>query len=140
MTLEVPIHVLWDRVSDVTQVGKFSPECFETAPIDSTRFIGRNRFPEGHVGEAVGIVTERKPLATFAWTMLDDAGAVGSFWRYELAPGEETGTTTVRHSFEHGPGVTGLRVIAQQDAGVIPERLGRLARNMSVTLLAMERA
>lgn len=137
MTLRAPINLLWDRVSDVTQIGTFSPECFEATLIDATRFVGRNRFPEGHVSEARGVVTERKPLTTFAWTMLDDGDAGGSFWRYDLTPGETPGTTVVRHSFEHGPGVTGLRVIARDDAAAIPERLGRLARNMSVTLFAM---
>jgi uncharacterized protein YndB with AHSA1/START domain len=130
VTLPVPINVLWDRISDVTQIGSFSPECFEANLIDANRFIGRNRFPEGHVGEALGIITERTMLTTFAWTMLDDAKAVGSFWRYDLTPGEGPGTTVARHSFEHGPGVT----------AAIPERLGRLASNMSATLFAMGRA
>ena len=140
VTLPVPINVLWDRISDVTQIGSFSPECFEATLIDANRFIGRNRFPEGHVGEALGIITERTTLTTFAWTMLDDAKAVGSFWRYDLTPGEAPGTTVARHSFEHGPGVTGLRVLADADPAAIPERLGRLASNMSATLFAMGRA
>jgi hypothetical protein len=137
MTLDVPINVLWDRVSDLTQIGRFSPECFETVTIDSTRFLGRNRFPEGHIGEAIGVVTERTPHTAFAWTMLDDAEAIGTYWRYDLAPGEAPCTTTVRHAFEHGPGVTGLRALARTEPTAIPERLGRLARNMSVTLWAM---
>jgi len=140
MTLEVPINVLWDRVSDVTQIGRFSPECFEAKMTDAHHFVGRNRFLEGHVSEALGIVTERKAPTTFAWTMLDDTGDNGSFWRYDLSPGVEPGTSVVRHSFEHGPGNTGLRVIAVTDSAVIPVRLGRLAQNMSATLLAMGRS
>lgn len=139
MTLDVPINVLWGRVSDLTSIGRYSPECFEVEPLGADRFLGRNRFPEGHIGEAVGVITERTPHTAFAWTMLDDAEEVASRWRYDLVPAEQPGTTAVRHSFEHGPGVTGLRVLARQDAAVIPERLGRLARNMSVTLFAMER-
>ncbi len=137
MTLEVPINVLWDRVSDVTEIGRYSPECFEAAMTDADHFVGRNRFPEGHVREAFGVVTERKAPTTFAWMMLDDAEAAGSFWRYDLSPGVEPGTTLVRHSFEHGPGNTGLRALAVTDAAAIPVRLGRLAHNMSATLLAM---
>jgi hypothetical protein len=140
VTLPVPINVLWDRISDVTQIGGFSPECVDATLIDANRFIGRNRFPEGHVGEALGIITERVPLTTFAWTMLDDAKEAGSFWRYELRPGEVPGTTVARHSFEHGPGVTGLRVLADVDIAAIPQRLGRLASNMSATLFAMGRS
>ncbi|HMK11122.1 MAG TPA: SRPBCC family protein [Acidimicrobiales bacterium] len=140
MTLAAPINLIWDCVSDVTQIGRFSPECFEATWIDAHRFLGRNRFPEGHVREGVGVVTERKHLTAFAWTMLDREDEVGSFWRYDLSPGTEPGTTVVHHSFEHGPGHTGLRDEARVDRSAISERLARLAHNMSVTLFAMELA
>lgn len=147
-TLSVPLPRLWALVIDVPAIGAWSPECLGatwTAGADraepGARFTARNRFgtDDDHIVlSAEGVVTE---VATaphvFAWTMVDDEGTAASWWRYELAPADGGGTF-VRHSFEHGPGMTGMRDGAAHDPASIDGRLGQLARHMSATLAAME--
>jgi uncharacterized protein YndB with AHSA1/START domain len=146
-TLSVPLPRLWALVTDVTAIGAWSPECLGASWVagathaePGARFEARNRFgtADDHIVlSASGIVTEITPPRVFAWTMVDDDGAVGSCWRYELAPAEGGGTF-VRHSFEHGPGMTGMRDDAASDPASVDARLGQLARHMSATLTAME--
>jgi uncharacterized protein YndB with AHSA1/START domain len=145
-TLPVPPATLWAMVVDVPGIGAWSPECLgatwldgATAATPGARFAAENRFgtDDDHVVAPVqGVVTEVVPERTFAWTMLDDDDAVGSCWRYELEPLD--GGTLVRHSWQHGPGVTGMRDDATSDRGSVDRRLGTLARNMHATLVAME--
>jgi uncharacterized protein YndB with AHSA1/START domain len=145
-TLTASWRSVWEVVTDLPRIGRWSPECIEatwldgaTTPAPGVRFTARNRFPDGVVRDALGVVTEMDPPRRFAWTMLDHEERVGSRWCYELRRGPEDVTTLVRHSFEHGPGFTGLRAGARVDRAVIPVRLAQLTRNMSATLLAMER-
>ena len=146
-TLSVPLPPLWALVTDVPAIGTWSPEGLgatwlagASGAVPGARFAARNRFgtDDDHVVlSAQGVVTDVRPLHTFAWTMVDDDGAVGSSWRYELEPAADGGTV-VRHSFEHGPGMTGMRHDASRDPGSVDRRLGQLARHMSATLAAME--
>lgn len=48
-----------------------------------------NRFANGRMGTVTCVVTEAERPGTFAWTVLDDAGRVGSVWHYELSDGAE---------------------------------------------------
>jgi uncharacterized protein YndB with AHSA1/START domain len=146
-TLSVPLPRLWTLVTDVPAIGAWSPECLGASWLDGAtraepgaRFAAQNRFgtDDDHVVlSAEGVVTEVVPLSTFAWTMVDDDGVAASCWRYELAPAE-AGRTSVRHSFEHGPGMTGMRDNAASDPASVDHRLGQLARHMSATLAAMD--
>jgi uncharacterized protein YndB with AHSA1/START domain len=144
-TVALPRAQLWELVTDMPRVAEWSPECIEvtwagdeTATVGA-RFSARNRFPDGVVRDGVGIVTEVVPTRRLAWVMLDDNGAVGSQWSYDLAAGPSPRCTIVHHRFEHGPGVTGLRIVAASDPTAVARRLGELAANMSATLAAMER-
>src|SRR5262245_3747621 len=146
VTVAMPMRSLWELVADVTRIGLWSPECIDATWLDPSRagqvgarFSARNRFAGGITRNTTGRLTHVEPPTVFGWTVLDDTGAVGSRWRYELEPGARSDETVVRHRFEHGPGMTGLRELARQDESAIPERLAQLARNMSGTLLAMER-
>jgi uncharacterized protein YndB with AHSA1/START domain len=146
-TLSVPLARLWAMVIDVPAIGTWSPECLGARWLDGAtgvepgaRFTAHNRFgtDDDHIVlTADGVVTEVVAPCTLAWTMVDDDGAVGSRWRYELEPGPGGGTL-VRHSFEHGPGVTGMRAEATKDPASVDRRLGQLACHMSATLAAME--
>lgn len=146
IAVPVPIGRLWTMITDVPRIGSWSPECLGATWLDGAdgavrgaRFAAENRYgtDDDHIIlPAQGVVTEVVPERTFAWTMLDDDGADGSRWRYELAPIE--GGTLVRHSFEHGPGLTGLREGAAADRAAVDRRLGTLAEHMHATLVAME--
>ncbi|WP_328535789.1 SRPBCC family protein [Streptomyces sp. NBC_00344] len=138
----------WDLISDVTRIGEWSPECVRAAwteraggtPRAGDRFTARNEYADGFAATVECVVTEAERPYVFAWVVLDDTGAVdrpGSVWRYELrAAGEDT---RVRHTFTHGPGLTGLRESAADnpDKDVLTGRLAQLRRNMTMTLRAM---
>ena len=146
-TLSLPLPHVWALVSDVPAIGRWSPECLGARWLDGAtgaepgaRFTAQNRFgtADDHIVlSAEGVLTEVVAPHTLAWTMVDDDGASASIWRYELMAAEGGGTL-VRHSFEHGPGMTGMRANAMEDAASIDHRLGQLAGHMSATLAAME--
>jgi uncharacterized protein YndB with AHSA1/START domain len=141
-TVPVPPPALWALVTDVPAIGRWSPECLgaewldgATGPLPDARFRAENRFGTV-VRSAQGVVTEVVTERTFAWTMLDDEDRAASLWRYDLSPA--AGGTVVRHSWEHGPGMTGMRDDASRDRSSVDRRLGVLARHMHGTLVAME--
>ncbi|WP_051570862.1 SRPBCC family protein [Cryptosporangium arvum] len=135
---------LWDLVTAIERIGEWSPETNAanwcdpgTGPVEGARFQGHNRFPSGLESTVTCVVTEAQPPSTFAWHVLDAAGDIGSTWRYELRPTAEPGGTVVRHTFTHGPGRTGLRADAEQDPRSVDDRLVRLCRIMTTTIVAM---
>jgi uncharacterized protein YndB with AHSA1/START domain len=147
LTVPVPRERMWDLVTAVDRIGEWSPEvtggswCGDAqGPAVGARFIGHNRFPSGFESTVTCVVIEAEGPSVFAWTVLDNAGQVGSIWRYELRDGDEPGSTMVRHSFTHGPGATGAREAAETDPQALNSRLVTLCRNMTTTIAAMTTA
>ncbi|MCA2214006.1 SRPBCC family protein [Jidongwangia harbinensis] len=147
LTVPLPPRRMWDRISAVTRIGEWSPEAtgahwWEPDPdiAVGARFTGRNRFPNGLETTVTCVVVAAEPPATFAWTVLDDAGLVGSTWHYELRAGPTAGSTVVRHSFTHGPGASGTRSAADTGSRAFHERLAAICRNMADTVTAMAAA
>ncbi len=138
LTVAIPRERMWDLVTAVGRIGEWSPEatggswCDEARdPAPGARFLGRNRYPDGCESTVTCMVIEAQRPAIFAWTVLDDAGLVGSTWRYELREGSEPGSTIVHHSFIHGPGA---------DLRALNSRLVTLCRNMATTIVSMATA
>jgi uncharacterized protein YndB with AHSA1/START domain len=146
-------ELVWDLVADVTQVGRWSPECIRAAwlgepgrPQPGARFTGRNRFPDSLEYEVICMVTEADRPRAFAWVVLDDSGdpaRPSSSWRYEIDP-LPGGGSRVRQRFTHGPGASFLRAVAakapDRAAEIIAARQDWLQANMSITLRAMKDA
>jgi uncharacterized protein YndB with AHSA1/START domain len=144
-------ELVWDLVADVTQVGRWSPECIRAAwigepgqPRPGARFTGRNRFPDGFEYEVTCVITEAVRPRAFAWVVLDDSGdpaRPSSSWRYLIDP-LPGGDSKVRQRFTHGPGASFLRETAatapDRAAGIIAVRRDWLRANMIVTLRAMK--
>lgn len=144
-------ELVWDLVADVTQVGRWSPECIRAAwigepgrPRPGARFTGRNRFPNGFEYEVTCVVTEADRPRAFEWVVLDDSGdpaRPSSSWRYRIDP-LPSGGSKVRQRFTHGPGTSYLRETAVQApdraAEVIAVRRDWLRANMIATLRAMK--
>jgi hypothetical protein len=108
---------IWDLVSDVTKIGRYSPETFEaewldgaTGPAVGARFRGHvKRNGKGPTYWSSCTVTECEPGRVFAFGV-GTKGRVLNTWRYELAPaGDGTGGTDVTESFELSP-TLGLRL------------------------------
>ncbi|MFC1410721.1 SRPBCC family protein [Streptacidiphilus sp. N1-12] len=146
VTVRLARERMWELVTAVDRIGEWSPEALDGAwdsgadgpgPVSGDRFTACNRFADGSLGAVTCVVTEAERPSAFAWTVLDGAGLVGSTWRYELRDGDEPGSTRVRHSFTHGPGVTGARIAAEADPEALNRRLVTLCRNMTTTITAM---
>lgn len=119
IVVDLAPSTMWERLTDLSRLGDWSPECEHAAWLDDVapgartgaRFEGRNRFGNGNVGNVVCVVTEADRPRIFAWVVLDDhedPGRPGSIWRYELLTAGSIDRTLVRHSFTHGPGNSGL--------------------------------
>jgi len=141
---------MWDLITDVARIGEWSPECVAAAWLDGSaprpggRFEGRNVYGGGFTATVTCVVTEAERPAVFEWVVLDPSEVPehpGSIWRYELTQGGSPGQTRVRHTFVHGPGVTGLSEGMRADparAGeILQGRLNQLRKHMTVTLEGM---
>ena len=96
--------VIWPLISDVTNIGKWSPETFEaewlggaTGPAVGTRFRGHvRRNGVGPVYWTTCEIVACDPGREFAFTVLTN-GKPTNTWRYELSPAD--GGTDVTESF-----------------------------------------
>jgi hypothetical protein len=99
---------VWALVSDVTQIGKFSPETFEAEWLDGAngpavgaRFRGHvKRNGRGPTYWTTCTVTACEPGRAFEFGVGPTGKALNT-WRYELAPAN--GGTDVTESFQLAP-------------------------------------
>lgn len=113
--IEASPEAVWDLVSDVTKIGRYSPETFEaewldgaTGPAVGVRFRGHvKRNQKGPVYWATCVITECEPNSAFGFTVGSSVEKGLNNWRYELEP-SDTGTD-VTESFRLKD-VLGLRV------------------------------
>lgn len=110
MHMEAPPDKVWALVSDVTSIGRFSPETFEaewldgaTGPEVGAKFRGHVRRNEvGPVYWTTCRVTSCEPGRDFGFEVLLGDRPVNN-WRYQLRP---SGTgTDVTESFRMNEGI-----------------------------------
>jgi uncharacterized protein YndB with AHSA1/START domain len=106
--MSAPPERVWELVSDVTRIGRYSPETFEaqwlrgaSGPAVGARFRGHvKRNGRGPVYWTVCTVTECVPGKSFAFSV--NAGKrVANTWGYELTPAD--GGTDVAEWFRLPP-------------------------------------
>ncbi|MFE3194099.1 SRPBCC family protein [Nocardia sp. NPDC059240] len=103
--MAAPAQEIWDLISDVTNVGRFSPETYgaewvggATGPAVGAKFRGQvNRNGWGLKYSTVCRVIAADPGREFAFTVLGPGGIAINTWRYHLEP-TDTGTA-VTESF-----------------------------------------
>ncbi|MGW4248722.1 SRPBCC family protein [Nocardia sp. NPDC004722] len=103
--MAAPAQEIWDLISDVTNVGRFSPETYgaewvggATGPVVGAKFRGQvNRNGWGLKYSTVCRVIAADPGREFAFTVLGPGGVPINTWRYRLEP-TPTGTA-VTESF-----------------------------------------
>lgn len=99
---------VWSAISDVTQIGRFSPETFEaewldgaTGPARGARFRGHvKRNEKGPIYWTTCTVAECEPGRVFAFAVrsrpfglpIAPRDTVQLTWRYKLTPGADGGT------------------------------------------------
>lgn len=108
----VTVHIqaspseVWSLVTDVTQIGRFSPETFEaewldgaTGPATGARFRGHvKRNQKGPTYWASCTITVCEPERAFAFIVGPSVEKGLNTWRYDLEPTDEG--TDVTESFE----------------------------------------
>ena len=95
---------VWALLSDVTQIGRYSPETFEaewlegaTGPVVGARFRGHvKRNQKGPTYWTKCYVTECEPGKTFAFGV-GEPGKATITWGYQLAAGENGGTDVTEY-------------------------------------------
>ena len=108
--MDAPPERIWELVSDVTQIGRFSPETFEaewtegsTGPAVGATFRGHVRRNErGPVYWTKCRVTACEPGQKFAFGVLT-GGRILNTWGYTLEPSATGGGTDVTESFQLAP-------------------------------------
>ncbi|MFC9998801.1 SRPBCC family protein [Nocardia sp. NPDC127526] len=104
--MAAPAAPIWDLISDVTDVGRFSPETYgaewlggATAPAVGVKFRGRvNRNGWGLKYSTVCKIIACDPGREFAFTVIGPGDTPINTWRYQLTPTESG--TAVTESFE----------------------------------------
>jgi hypothetical protein len=101
VTMRAPAERIWDLVSDVTRIGRYSPETFEaewldgaTGPSVGARFRGHvKRNGRGPTYWTTCTVTECDPGRSFCFAVGSE-GKVLNTWAYHLEPaGDGTAVT-----------------------------------------------
>jgi uncharacterized protein YndB with AHSA1/START domain len=103
--MDAPPEKVWALVSDVTQIGRFSPETFEaewlegaTGPSPGARFRGHVRRNEkGPVYWTTCTVVDAEPNQRFSFGVGKPGKALNT-WSYDLHPND--GGTDVTESFQ----------------------------------------
>lgn len=108
--MAAPAERIWALVSDVTQIGKYSPETFEaewldgaTGPAVGAKFRGHvKRNGKGPIYWTTCTVLASDPGREFAFGVGANEAKVLNVWRYRLEPsGDGNGDgTNVTESFE----------------------------------------
>ncbi len=106
--IDAPPERIWDLVSDVTKIGRYSPETFEaewlegaTGPAVGARFRGHvRRNGKGPVYWTTCVVTDCVPGVEFGFDVLTGGKAL-NHWAYAIAPAGEGSDVT--ESFRLAP-------------------------------------
>ena len=106
VTMDATPEQVWALVSDVTKIGRYSPETFEaewldgaTGPAVGVRFRGHvKRNEKGPTYWATCVITECEPNRAFGFTVGSSVDKGLNNWRYELTANADD-TTDVTESF-----------------------------------------
>lgn len=133
--IQSPPERVYQLVSDVTQMGQWSPECYRCEWLDGAvgpalgaRFKGYNR--RGWLRWfTICTVTVAEPGRAFAFEVRPRGGKVQSRWRYELKPAQHG--TILRESFEN---LWHFRLVVRLFFGSRQARLAQLKEGIRQTL------
>ena len=142
LAIEAPPARIWDLLADLTLTPRINRETIRmewVAPSTdwsaNAIFRATNRIGDREWTVQCHVTVADRPRA-LEWSVLgpDDPSSMWSY-RLESLP---SGGTLVRHSFRHGPNVSGLRLAVEREPDraeeIIAGRVAMLTNNMAHTL------
>jgi len=140
--LDAPPSVIWDVLADLSLTPRLNRETVETEWVDPSSgwvtgavFRATNRMGSTEWTVDCHVTVADRPRE-LGWTVLDP-GHPSSTWWYRLS---ETGGggTEVRHGFQHGPNISGVRMMIDREPEraeeIVAGRVAMLTANMRHTL------
>ena len=136
--IEAPAAAIYELVADVTNMGRWSPECVSCEWLDEpgrvgSRFKGRNKSGLAR-WSTVAKVLVADPGREFTFATLNGE-AIGTRWSYRFV--EDGPGTVVTESFE---AVSSPKLIALAERLFIRNRQEQLEAGMARTLAAIKAA
>ena len=143
----VTVHIdatpeeVWDLVSDVTKIGRYSPETFEaewldgaTGPAVGARFKAQNKVPNRPAWHNKPVVTVVDPGREFAFERTEPFGGTVE-WRYRFEPDGDGTLVSESYKVTKPMGRVGWFIIGTLFAR--KDRTSDLRRGMEQTLERM---
>ena len=142
--IAAPPEAVYSLVSDITQMGEWSPECRSckwirgaTGPEVGARFLARNKGRRGPSWYTIPVVTEADPGRSFAFNR--SAPGIGSYtWRYTFEP-SQVGTKLTESYQVEKPLPSAMAWLTQKWVGSA-NRDDDLREGMQVTLQRIKAA
>jgi hypothetical protein len=141
--IAAPVDVVYDLVSDITNMGRWSPECYRTQwvggatkPIPGARFKGWNRtkvFGVPARWSTTSTIRQADPGRAFSF----DTGLSGTRWTYRFEPTPDGTGCTVTETREELDAGLAIRLASIPLQGV---RHPQLVEGMQVTLQRLKAA
>jgi hypothetical protein len=141
--IDAPADAVYDLVADITNMGRWSPECFRTAwvdgataPVPGARFKGWNRIKVAGI-PAQWSTTSTIRQADRGRAFSFDTGLSGARWSYRFdATADGTGCTVTETREDANPNVV-IKVLSLPLEGI---RRKQLTEGMQVTLSRLKAA
>ncbi|WP_306317368.1 MULTISPECIES: SRPBCC family protein [unclassified Streptomyces] len=140
-TIAAPPGRVWELVTDIGLMPRFSAELQSADWLDGSRgvgarFVGRNRHEAFGAWETTSYVVEREEGRVFAWAV-GDVEQPSAVWRFTLEAGEG-GSTVLTQWARMGPGRSGLSYaidrMPEKEQKIVHVRLGEWERSIDATL------
>jgi uncharacterized protein YndB with AHSA1/START domain len=135
VNIDAPAEVVYDLIADVTQMGRWSPECVRCEWVDEPGLVGSRFRGHNRSGLARWTTTARVQAAdrprTFSFATLN-RDQPSTVWTYRL---EGDGPTQVTESFE---AITAPAWIRFVETYLIRNRQAQLEAGMAKTLAALK--
>ena len=142
-----PPQRVWDLVSDITLMPRFSTELQNVewaegfdGPGPGAEFLGRNRHPAIGEWTTCSRIIEFDAPHVFAWAVGDPA-APAALWRFEVTPA--TDGTRLSYTARIGPGKSGVTMLIDREPDrateIVSGRLRQFLAGMAATVAGIKK-
>jgi hypothetical protein len=141
--IDAPAELVYDLVADITNMGRWSPECYRTAWVDgATKAVPGARFKGWNRTKVLGVPATWSTTSTIrradrARAFSFDTGLSGARWTYRFGPTDDGRGCKVTETREDVNAPLPVKVLSLPLEGV---RRKQLTAGMEVTLQRLKAA